>query len=189
VAGELISTKIAIVGLRDVQKALRLLDPDFAKWLRKQLKESANLAKNAAKSRVPSQRPLLGGSGSRLQSGWRNVWAMNGWVRGGQGWPAWYSSEIKSQIESTLAATNRDRKTLTRTTVAIHNASAAGSIYEFARTDHTKGEFSTRLPHYMGGRIMWAGYDSVAQQVDNKISFAIDASVEVVQRRMDAAKV
>jgi hypothetical protein len=41
----------------------------------------------------------------------------------------------------------------------------------------------------MGGRIMWAGYDSVAQQVDNKISFAIDASVEVVQRRMDAAKV
>jgi hypothetical protein len=187
VAGK--NSTIAIIGLRDVEKSLKQFAPEMAKYLRQELRGAANLARDSAKSKVPYQRPLLGGSGSRLQSGWRSVWAMRGRVRGGEGWPAFQVSEIKRAIKVTLARTQRDSKTRTRTSVSIQTQNAAAAIYEFAREDHTPGQFSTRLPHYMGGRIMWAGYDSVAQQVDNRINDAIDTGRDALQMSIYRAKV
>lgn len=168
--------KLAIVGVRDTIRALQQLDPEAAKVLKKELGDAAKLVQAAAKARVPQNRPLLGGSGGRLQSGWRNVWPMRGRVRGGEGWPAWFSSEIKSAIKVTTAASDRDRRTRTRVKVQVFTQSAAGSIYEFARRDHTPGDFSTRLPAYRGGRIMWAAHDSVDEKVQRKIMDAMDVA-------------
>lgn len=181
--------RLAIVGVRDTIRALNQLDPLAAKALKVELRAAASLVQAAAKSRVPSQRPLLGGSGSRLQSGWRNIWPMRGRVRGGEGWPAWYTSEIKSAIKTTIASSGRDRRSKTRVQVAVFTQSASGSIYEFARRDHSKGEFSTRLPQYRGGRIMWAAHDSVDEQVQRRIYTAMNIANAHVASLIENAKV
>ena len=179
-AGNPIDVKVAIVGVRDVQRALRNIDPELAKQLRKELREAGKLVAMSAKKKVPGRSPL---------SGWRNVWAMNGRVRGGQGWPAWYTSEVKQAIKVSTAASDRDRRTKTRTTVSAYTQNPAGAIYEFAKTNHTPNQFSSKLGSYMGGRIMWAGYDSVANEVRHKIDTALDDGVKVVQSAVDVAKV
>ena len=179
-AGEVLDIKVAVTGVRDVQRALRNLDPELAAKLRKELREAAKLVTIAAKKKVPGRSPL---------SGWRNVWAMNGRVRGGQGWPAWYTSEVKQAIKVSTAATDRDRRTKTRTTVAAYTQNPSGAIFEFAKTNHTPNRFSSRLGSYMGGRIMWAGYDSVAQQVRHKVDTALNDGVKAIQGAVDTAKV
>lgn len=175
-----IDVKVAIVGVRDTLRALRALDPAAAKELRKELSASARLISAAARKRVPAVRPL---------SGWRNVWAMNGHVRGGQGWPAWYTSELRQAIKVSTAATDRARATKTRTTIAVYTQNPSANIYEFAKANHTPGRFSGRLPSYMGGRIMWAGNDAVANQVNQKISDALVKAQSIIQASVNSAKV
>ena len=181
-----LDVKVAVVGIRDTMRALRTLNPEAAKELRQELGAAGRLIVNAAKQRVPVSRPLLDSSG---RGGWRNVWAMNGRVRGGQGWPAWYTSEIKREIKLSKAATDRSRKDKTRTTIAATTQNPAANIYEFAKSNHTAGRFSGRLPSYMGGRIMWAGNDAVANQVNQKINDAVVKAQSIVQASVNSAKV
>lgn len=179
-----IRVRVAFVGLRESIRHLNQINPEAAKELRKELKGAAQLIQAAAKARVPNQRPALGGSGLNPRSGWQNFWPMRGRVRGGQGWPAWYSSEVRNAIKVTVAATDRQRQTKTRTTVRVYSQSPAGCIYEFAKKDHTHSQFSSRLPSASGGRVLWAGHDAVAPQVERKIQLAIALAQYRVQNRI-----
>jgi len=175
-----LDVKVAVVGVRDTIRALKQIDPVSAKLLRKELSDAARLISASARKRVPMVRPM---------SGWRNVWAMNGRVRGGQGWPAWYTSELKQAIKVSTAATDRARSTKARTTVAVYTQNPAANIFEFAKMNHTPNRFSGRLPSYMGGRIMWAGNDAVANQVNQKINDALVAAQTIIQSDVNVAKV
>lgn len=184
-----IKVDVTLVGVRDTLRALKQYDPVSAQLLRKELGAAGNLIVNAAKRRVPQSRPLLDSSGANFRHGWRNVWAMRGKVRGGVGWPAWVTSEIKRDIKLTRAATDRRKSTKARTIIAASTNNPAACIYEFAQRDHTPGEFSTRLPSYMGGRIMWAGNDAVANQVNQKIHDALVKANQAIQVAVNSAKV
>jgi hypothetical protein len=182
VAGEILHTRIAITGVRDTIRALNRLNPEAAKALRGELSQAAALVQRAAKSAVPGKVPL---------SGWNTSQVLKPRVRlnaaSGPGWPAWKS--LKRDIKVTKAATDRDRRTKTRTTIAVYSQNPAAIIYEFAKQSHTPTHFSGHLPTSRSGRIMWAGYDSVVGEVHRKIGDALVTASRIIQASIDKAKV
>lgn len=177
-----VQTKIAVVGVRDTLRAIKKIDPEATKQLRNELNAAAKLIQVAAKKRVSNRPPL---------SGWNKIDAIRPRVRLGAstapGWPAW--KLIRSSIRVNKAATDRQRTTKTRTTVAVYSSNPAAIIYEFAKQSHTLNRFSAHLPSSRGGRTLWAGHDEVAGQVQRKITDALSAARKIIQASVDSAKV
>lgn len=178
-----IQTKVAVVGVRDTLRALRKFDPEAAKALRNELGAAAKLIQAAAKRNVPSSPPL---------SGWNTSDVLKPKVRlkaktSPPGWPKW--RYIKGDIRINKAQTDRDKKTKTRTTIAVYTENPAAIIYEFAKASQTPTQFSAHLPSLRSGRIMWTGHDQVADQVRRKISDALDNARKLIQTHIDNAKV
>jgi hypothetical protein len=77
-------------------------------------------------------------------SGWRDVPARNGRVRGGAGWPAWNEGEIKAGISRTTAQGRVDANYRTNL-YGLKNKSAAGVIFEIAGRNNKLSPFKRFL--------------------------------------------
>jgi len=134
---------LEIKGIQETMKALKAIEPDYAKQIRKDIKNAGAPVLNAARSLIPSSPPLSGMARGNLIRGragtkWSSDGASKGFIiktnKSGQ---KARSVTFKSGETIDFAATPYQLLTLTQ-------RDAAGSIWDHAGVK-TKGRFVTNL--------------------------------------------
>lgn len=114
-----------LTGLHETVAGLKAFDDASLKKFNKVINDSLRELKVEAQALVPDAPPM---------SGWRTTPAKKPYksTRGGAGWPAWSSSEIKAGIVTSRAQGKARRVDYTTSAGALINKSAAGAIFDIA---------------------------------------------------------
>lgn len=162
-------------GLKTFQKALREVDPDLAKELRKSVRAPMQKVYNSARRLVAQ---------ADIPSGWRQ------YSNGPKGWgdptrKGWNNSKVRSGIKLREGGrTVRGVKPLYR----IMNQSAAGNIYEFAKNPKTAQgvSFVRKLNEQRPSRLIWRAYDEAGgdRVIMSEVQVGIEAVYAEFEQRM-----
>jgi hypothetical protein len=159
----------SIVGYRDVMKALGKYDLSARRLITSSMRKAVQPVISEARKSVPSPTPMRG---------WRLTPPVSpqAGVRGGQGWPAWITGEIRNGIKISFRP-SKQKKNFSRTVVAVKNMSASGAIYEFARKSDKHKTFISHLDNSQpGGRLVWKAFDKHAPMIRREINTAINTA-------------
>ena len=123
-----------LTGLHETVAGLKAFDEASLKKFNKVINDSLRELKVEAQAEVPNNPPM---------SGWKTEPANKPHksTRGGAGWPAWSTAEIKAGIVTSRAQGKARRGDYTTSAGALINKSAAGAIFDIA--NRIKGEETT----------------------------------------------
>lgn len=127
---------VVVAGLREAQKAMRALQPELEKELKKEVRDLLNPVVKKAKSYVPSD--ITGLSGWMDTSSGKKINAQTSMFRVGR-FPKFNASQIKSGIRSEIFPSRRRSNGFT-SLIRIVNLTAAGAIYETAGRKNPNGQ-------------------------------------------------
>jgi len=169
-----------IVGYRDVVRALSRYDKDSKKIMVSSIRKALRPVVTDARANVPAPTPMRG---------WRLIPPVHpqSTTRGGKGWPAWNTDEIKHGIRVSFRPSNV-KSNRTRTVVSIKQFSASGTIYEFAKHSQKHATFISHLGYSTGGRLIWKAFDKHRLTVEKEINTAIRSGNANLQSSIFAAK-
>jgi hypothetical protein len=127
---------VQVQGVRELNKALRMYEPDLKKNLNKEIRSFLTPVVKTAKGYVPNEIPGL--SNWTYKSVGKKINKNNSSFRRGK-FPKFNPSEVKAGIRASLSPT-RVNSTGFITNYAIVNATAAGAILETAGRKNPAGQ-------------------------------------------------
>lgn len=168
---------VAVVGLRDTQRALKIFAPEVGKAMDKRIKAALEPIVVEARSNVPDV-------------------ALSGWGNSGDGvWESrlgWDAGQVRKGIKvrkggGTTAAA---RRMGARTAYRIVNQSPAGAVFELAGR-RSSGRFQSALnqQHGIASRLIWDAWDRHGGKGDMEaeIERAVRDAEDELQRVFDRA--
>lgn len=176
---------ITITGLEQLKKELAILAPDLKNRLTKVFRDAAKQVRDAARASVPSDPPM---------HGWRTVAANKGSSRGGSGWPAYNSAQIRAGIEykAGITAPGFSAKGSQKFFgYRVYNASAPGNILEVAGRNSggngTGVQFIRNLTSRSGtpSRLIYKAFDSKESQINLEVEREVDSIMGEYERRLN----
>lgn len=123
-------------------------------------------------------------------SGWRDVPARNGRVRGGAGWPAWNEGEIKAGISRTTAQGRVDRNYRTNL-YGLKNKSAAGVIFEIAGRNNKLSPFNQKISNMFRAsrRVVWRAVWEDRGDIQRKIVKIMQETIKETNQGLRGFKI
>jgi hypothetical protein len=170
-AGRGFRAQVEIHGLKELEKALRSVDPTVAKQLDRSIREALQPKISAAKALVPSQ-PL---------SRWRPGSGSSPWA----GRLAWDAATVTAGIKIKKGG-RRERGSVVRAAYSLVNMAAPGAIFEFAQagTFGRNLQAASRPP----GRLLWHAWDTTGGNttVEGAVSAAISRGERELERLLNS---
>lgn len=177
VGEEMFGLGVAVVGLRDTQRALKVFAPEVGKAMDRRIKAALEPIVTEARRNVPTI-------------------ALSGWDNEGTGeWSTrlgWDAAQVRKGIKvrkggGTTAAA---RRMGARTAYRIVNQSAAGAVFELAGRRST-GRFQSALnqQHGIASRLIWDAWDRHGgkDEITAEIEVAVRDAEDELQRVFDRA--
>jgi hypothetical protein len=158
---------VKVVGIDRVRKNLTKLDGDIGKTLTKEVRASANILRDEARSLIPSSAPLSNwqGSGRAMPSRL----------------PYWdSSSSARSQIKSSIGEGSRQRGTYRRGAVArVTSSNPAAVVFDKAGDSAGSSVFVSNLvsKHGPKKRALLKAGDNSRDKVIDQITDAVERAV------------
>ena len=152
-----VNSSVEVVGVKEVIKALRSIDPELKK-------EFVRQAKAAVAPMVASAR---GGYPAMPLSGMRRNWQQGG----SQKFP-WDVGKVRSGVK-VKTSTRRDKNSV----VYVSQGTPAGAIFEVASTGN---RFGANL-RSMNSRVLWPAYDRHAAAINRGIEQLVRDAEKTVQ--------
>lgn len=151
------AAEIEVVGVKDVIKALRKLDPEFRKEFNRGIKDVVAPTIAAAKGAYPAM-PLSGMS--------------RAWVQGAAQKFPWDAAKVRQGVKVKVS-TRRNSNSV----VYITQANPAGAIFEVAGEGN---RFGANL-RSRNSKVLWPAYDAHAQQIAEGVDKLVRAAEKTVQ--------
>jgi hypothetical protein len=181
------ANNFVLTGLHETLAGLKAFDEASLKKFNKVINDSLRKLKIEARAEVPPSPPM---------SGWRTTPAKkpNKSTRGGAGWPAWSTGEIKAGIVTSRAQGKVRRVDYTTSAGALINKSASGAIFDIAnriKSEATTSQgknFREVLDHRFGGasRIVYRVVDKHRVQIEIKFKQALDEAKLDLQKALQS---
>jgi hypothetical protein len=161
-------------GLRTFQKAVRDMDPELAKELRKTTRAPVASVYNSAR-RLVSQ---IGDTD--IPSGWRSGSGSGVWSDPTQ--KGWNNAKVRNGIK--LQPGKRGKYGVTNL-YRISNNTAAGNIYEFADSPRTPqgASFVRKISKQRPSRLIWRAWDEAGG--DKAIMPAVNEAIEDIYKEFE----
>ena len=176
-----------LTGLHETIAGLKAFDEASLKKFNKVINDSLRKLKVEAQAEVPANPPM---------SGWRTTPANkpNKSTRGGAGWPAWSSSQIKAGIVTSRAQGKARRTDYTTSAGALINKSAAGAIFDIANriknseTTPQGKNFRNVLDNRFGNasRIVYRVVDKHRTEIELKFKQALEEAKVDLQKALQS---
>lgn len=176
-----------LIGVKETLAALDKFDKDAVKGFNAVISSELRGARDEARNKVDK---IQSRNSDTPMSGWRKIEPKNPrkTSRGGAGWPAWDTSVIKTGIVSTRAQ-GKVRANYNTSAGALLNKSAAGVIFEIGGRNSSGGQFIQNLNWFgKASRLIWSVVDKNKNQIEKKITDALEDAQNTLQRHLDTNK-
>lgn len=176
---------VVLTGVSETIEALKKFDKDAVNRFNRVINKELAGAQQAA-------REIVADVGDTPMRGWREGTPLRPRkdVRGGKGWPGWYSGEVQAGLIKTRTQ-GKVRFDYTTSAGALLNKSPAGAIFEIAGRKSKgagKGEqFVRNLNNFFGkaSRLAWRVVDKDRDKIQAKVVAALDEAKATLQRHLD----
>lgn len=180
---------VVLTGISETIEDLKRFDKDAVRRFNSVINKELAGAEQAA-------REIVADVGDTPMRGWREGPPKNPkpGIRGGKGWPGWYSGEVQAGITKTKAQ-GKVRRDYTTSAGALLNKSAAGAIFEVAgRKNKGRGknaQFIRNLTNFFGGasRIVWKVVDKDRDKIQAKVLEALNQAKAELQKHLERERV
>tara|TARA_R110000823_G_scaffold2436_4_gene9937 strand:- start:159 stop:719 length:561 start_codon:yes stop_codon:yes gene_type:complete len=171
---------VQVFGVKETLKDLAAFDKAAVRAFNKVITSEVGKATLLAQSEIPDTPPM---------SGWREVAAINGTVRGGAGWPAWSTQRARAGIKHTRAGGKVHRNYTSNYAGVVQN-DAAGAIYEVAgRRRPNANQFIRNLSRdKRASRAIWRAVDRLGPEIRQAFAREFDKVQKELQRHLKEKK-
>lgn len=177
---------VSVVGVRELMKAIRQIDPELRRTTVKEIKSAAKPIQQTAKDAYPSE----------IMRNWKPGLAGRGRTRGGAGWPGYSDQKARSSVKINYggkARKNEQRWRLLR----VVQSDAAASIFDMAGRKNPSGNGTPQAAQFMfnlsgaangksASRTIWPAVESHMSEVTASVLRALKVAEARVQQKVNA---